>query len=274
MFRAEIIRGAFTDCFRNGRLWLVQFFANPILFLLFAGWLLIPVASNLHLVLNFLLAVMLLVAVLLLHAGTLNSFADRQLSEGAPLWPSFRRALKHLLAVALCVVVFYFLLLLLDNLEALRSTLPAYLRSTLPVFLRRHITLPALDTLFTCFLFFLRWIFLPGLVLPFLAQTSGLGFRGFGPQGFSAWKHAIFSLAYWVVLLVAALLGVLVTQGIMSLRPDFRTSTFNSEAISLAVRLFFAYLFGLFAWMLTCSLVGCCVAAGRTPADVSGNPAA
>ena len=276
MSRFEIARSAFAECFRNGRLWLVQFFANPILFALFTAWLLIPVASNLHVVLNFFLVVMLLAATLTLHAGTLNCFSDSGLESNGitPLWPSFPRAVRHLVPIAICLGVFCLLWLLTDNLEALRAAFPAYVRSTLPVFLRRHITLPTLDTLFSCFLFFIRWTFFPGLVLPFLAQAAGLGFRGFGPQGFTAWKRAVSSLAYWLVLLLAAVLGVLLTQVLMSWKPDFRTSTFRSEVISLGARLFFAYLFGLFAWMLTCSLVGRYAADVRGSSDVPGSPAA
>lgn len=274
MSRLEIIRGAFMDCIRSGRLWLVQFFANPILFGLLTAWLLIPVANNLHLVLNVVFAFVLVAATLMLHAGTFNYCFDRLRSEPAPLWPAFRRGLQHLLPVAICLGVFCLLLLLLDNLEALRAAFPAYVRSMLPVFLRRHITLPALDKLFGCFLFFIRWIFFPGLILPFLAQTADIGFRGFGRQGLTAWKRAVTTLAYWLVLFIASLLGVLLAQALMSWKPDFRTSTFPHEAASFGVRLFFAYLFGLFSWLLTCSLVGRCAASTGVSSDVARNPAA
>jgi len=274
MSRFDIARAAFADCLRSGRLWLVQFFANPLLFGLATAWLLIPVANNLHLILNFVLAFVLISAVFMLHAGTLNYFSDRGRTENAPLWPAFRRGLQHLLPVAICLVVFFLLWLLLGNLETLRAAFPAYVRSMLPVFLRRHITLPALDVLYACFLFFIRWIFFPGLILPFLAQAADLGFRGFGRSGFSAWKRSVSSLAYWLVLLLASLLGVFVTQKLMAWKPDFRTSTFPHEAASLSVRLFFAYLLGLLSWLLTCSLVGRCAASTGTPSDVGGNPAA
>ncbi|HMD37986.1 MAG TPA: hypothetical protein VKH15_01820 [Candidatus Acidoferrum sp.] len=274
MSRLEIARSAFTDSLLSGRLWLVQFFANLILFGFLTAWLLIPVASNLHLILNCFLAIALLAATLMLHAGTLNYFSDRQRASPTPLWPSFRRAFQHLLPVAICLAVICLLWLLVGNLEAIRSSIPAYVRSMLPVFLRRHITLPALDKLFACFVFFLRWIFVPGLILPFLSQTANLGFRGFARQGLSAWKRTVTALAFWLVLLLASLLGVLLTQALMAWTPDFRTSTFPHEAASFAARLFFAYLFGLFAWILTCSLVGRCGASTGTPSDITGNPAA
>jgi len=274
MSRFAIAANAFKDCFQAGRLWLLQFFANPILLALLVAWLLIPVASNFHLIVNFVFAVVLIVAVLWLHGGTLSYFVDRQRREGAPLWPAFRRALSHLIPFAICVGIFCLLWLLVGKLDEYQSTFPAYFRSTLPVSLRRRVTLPALDTLFSAFLFVVRWIVTPGLLLPLFAQTADCGFRGFGSQGFSAWKKIIFSGAYWLVLLLAALLGVLATQKLMAWTPDFKTSTFHSEAISFAARLFFAYLFGLFSWILACSVVGRYNASAGSSESVTRNPVA
>lgn len=271
MFHLEIARAAFAECFRNRRLWLIQFFANPILFALFAAWLLIPVASNLQLAWNFLFALFLIVAALMLHAGTLNGFFDRETSDLAPLWPAFRRALRHLLAVAVCVAIFYYLWTLVDRLETYSDSLPPYVRSTFPVYLRRHITLPALDKLFSAVLFIARWILAPGLLLPLALQSADRGFRGFGLRGLSAWRKTVFSLSYWLLLSAAALLGVLATQALMARTPDFRTSTFHSEAISLSWRLLVSYLFGLFSWMLTCSVVGRSATAAGISSNVAGD---
>jgi hypothetical protein len=269
----EIVRGAFTDCFRSSRLWLIQFFANPILFALLVAWLLIPVASNLHVVFNLVFAAALLIAVLTLHAGTLNFCLDHYHSEPAAFWPAFRRAMRHLIPVAICVVLFCLLWLFVNALGSLQTAFPPYVRSTLPVSLRRHITLNALDTLFSATVFIARWILAPGLLLPILSQASDAGFRGLGRKGLFVWKKTIFSFSYWLVLLVAALLGVLGTQKLLGWTPDFRTSTFHREATSLAIRLVVAYLLGLFSWILICSVVSRCAAAAGSSSDVRGNPA-
>jgi hypothetical protein len=274
MSHLEILRGAFTDCFRNVRLWLLQFFANPILLALFVAWLLIPVASNFHLVFNFVFAFALIVVVLTLHAGTLNFFADLQRSQTTQLLPAFRRALRHLLPFAICVAVLCLFWFLVNALGSLQTAFPPYVRSTLPVSLRRHITLSALDTLFSVVLFVARWILAPGLLLPLFLQGADFGFRGFGLQGMRAWRKTVLSPVYWFVLTFTALLGVLATQKLMALKPNFISSTFHSEAISFAWRLFVAYLLGLFSWMLTCSVVGRYGAAAGSSLDVAGNPAA
>lgn len=274
MLRLEIARGAFADCFRCGRLWLIQFFANPILLALFVAWLLIPVASNLHLVFNFLFAFVLLVAALTLHACSLNFFVDRQSSDAAPLWPVARRALRHLIPVAICVAAFCLLWLLVNKIEAYHSNFPAYVRSIFPVSLRRHVTLHALDNLFLAVVFFARWILAPGLFLPLLLQAADRGFRGSGKQSLFVWRKTVWNIAYWLVLLFAALLGVVATEKLMAWTPNFKTSTLHFEAFSLALRLFVSYLFGLFSWMMTCSLLGRCAAAAGIPPNVSGDSAA
>jgi hypothetical protein len=274
MFRLEIARGAFTDCFGSPRLWLIQLFANPILFGLLVAWLFIPVASNLHLILNFVFAILLLAATLALHAGTLNSFADRQSVPAAPLWPAFRRALTHLIPVAICVAAFCLLWFYIDKLELYQPMFPPYVRSNFPVWLRRHITLPTLDHLFSIAIFIFRWILAPGLLLPLLAQAADRGFRGFGKQGLMAWRKTIFSLSYWLVLVVAVLLGVLATEKLMAAKPNFKTSTRHSEAASLAWRFSLSYLLGLFSWMLTCSVVRRSAATAGTSQSVTGNPPA
>lgn len=249
---AEALRG----CLKSWQLWLIQFVANLLLFGLFAAWLLIPVANAGYLVLNILFALLLFVAALVLHAGTLNYFYSQSRNEGESLKKVFAWALRNLLAVVVCAGAVYFLWLAAGKLDAYQETFPAYLRSMTPMFLRKHAGLPMFQGLFDAILFTLRWILIPGLVLPFLASASRSGFRGFGPQGLTAWKKAVRNVAYWGVVILSALLGVLATQKIMGWTPDFRTSTFTGETVSLIFRSLASYLLGLFAWLLACSVAG------------------
>jgi hypothetical protein len=247
---------AFKGCFRSWRLWILQFFVNPLLFGLFTLWLLIPVANAFHVALNSLAAVFLLVAFLLLHAGTLNDFYSQPANESVTLRTAFGTTLRNLLPVALCAVVLYLLFLLAASLGVYSETLPPYLRSIMPAFLRKQVGLSTLQGLFDALLFTLRWVLVPGLILPFIASTSHFGFRGLGRRGLVSWKHTVYSISYWAFLIFAALVGVLATQKIMGMTPDFRTSTYAQEKTSLLLRASASYLLGLFAWMLVCSLVG------------------
>lgn len=273
MIRLGIVRDAFLDCVRTGRLLLLHIFANPLLFGLFALWLLIPVANGFHLLLNFMVAVALLGVVLTLHAGTLNYYSDCQFDR-TPFYAPFRRAFSHLLPVAVGLVAFCAIWLLVGKLEPYQITFPAYLRSTFPVSLRRHVTLSSLERLFSSAIFFARWVFVPACILPLTFQAADRGFRGFGKDGLSAWSKTICNLSYWIVLLVCALVGVLGSAKMMALTPNFRTSTFHGEIASLIVRLPIAYLLGLFSWLFACSMVSRCGAAGDTGPDVPGNSGA
>jgi hypothetical protein len=255
MARRGIVRAALIGSLRHRRLWLVQFLANPLLAALFAGWLLIPVANKWNVVLNVFVALVIVVAVIVLHGGTLNYFHDRDRDENAPLKTVFWRALRHVLAIAVCVAVFYLLWRLMDRVDTYSASLPTYLRSTMSAGLRRHVTLPFLEFVYTWSSFTVRWLIVPGLILPFVMSTADLGFRGFARAGFAGWKRAVWCLAYWLLLAVAILAGVLGAPAIFGWTPNFTSSTLRFESFSLVVRMIVAYDLGLWAWMLACSAV-------------------
>ena len=266
---------AFKDGLRSWRIWLIQFFGNLLLFGLFAGWLLLPVANAWYLVLNILLAALFLVAVFILHGGTLNYFYSRSHKEGATLGSVFVRALRNLLALAVSAGAAYLLWMVVGKADAYQETLPAYLRSMTPMSLRKHASLAAFKQSFDACLFALRWILVPGLLLPFWGSVSRLGFRGFGREGLAAWKASLGRISYWGMVVFSALLGVLATEKIMESKPDFRTSTFARETLSLISRGLVSYLLGLLAWLLVCSAAG--RASGndsKAPENVRGQAAA
>jgi hypothetical protein len=256
MLDFALMRAAISGSFRILRLLFVQLVVNPILFALFAVWLLLPVATVLHVALNIGLALILVVATLSLHGGTMDYFYLANKNENAALNHAFRRALHHVVALAICAAVFYMVWRMVDRVEGYQDSLPAYLRSELPAFLRRMISQNALDHAFEAGVFAARWILAPGLLLPLALQAAHRGFRGFAPDALSVWGKTLRSLTYWIVLILVALLGVLAPQRIMSATPNFDTSTFRLELSSLSIRLIASYLLGLFAWLTACSLVG------------------
>lgn len=275
MAKLAIVAETFKDCIRSWQLWLIQFFANLFLFGLFAGWLLLPVANAGYLLLNILLALIFLAVVLVLQGGTLNYFYALGHKEDTTLKGVFARALRNFVPVAVCAGAAYLLWVAAVMAGVSLEALPAYLRSMTPVFLRKHVSLAVYQDFVDTGLFALRWMVVPGLVLPFLASVSRLGFRGFGRQGFTDWKTSLRSLAYWGVVILSALLGVLAAEKIMGWTPDFRTSTFTGETASLIFRGLFSYLLGLFAWLVLCSAVG--RGGGndaQVPQDIHGQAAA
>jgi hypothetical protein len=268
-------REAISGSVSNWRLWLIQFLANPLLFALFAFWLLVPVSTVWFVILNALLGLGVLVAAVVLHAGTMNYFYDRYGNERAALKDDFRRALRNLLPFLLWAAVFCLLWLLIDRLDDYRYTLPIYIRSTLSASMRKHFTLSLLMTIYSVLVFVVRWLLLPGLLLPFAISAATFGFRGFGRKGILAWKSAVLSLSYWLVLILAALVGVFAAGKLSQWTSDFKSSTYHREMLSLVIRVFFAYLLGLWGWMLACSALGRrCGRNAEARADVAGNPSA
>jgi hypothetical protein len=253
---------------RSGRLWLIQFFANPILAGLFAAWLLIPEAKNWQLVFNVLLALVIAAGALVLHAGTLNYFSDQFRAGPAVVTTAFGRALRHFAAIAMCAIIFYLLWALAGELGRFNQTVPTYVRSTLPVFVREHISLAVAASTFGALVFLLQWVAVPGLLLPLARLAADQGFRGFGRRGWKTWKTTLASLHYWVILVVAAFLGVCGSDTILRWRPSSESPTFTGETANLALRLFLAYGLGLFSWMVACSLIG---RRGGSAQNVAGN---
>ena len=252
----EELRLILAGSFRAGRVWLVQFFVNPILAGLLAAWLLIPEAKIWQLALNVLLALLIASAALVLHAGTLNYFSDRFLQQPTEVKLAFGRAVRHFAAVAVCAIVFYLAWTLAGGLDRYQETFSIYFRSILPASVRGRIPLGVLTGSFDFLVFLLQWVAVPGLLLPLTLRAADRGFRGFRRAGWNTWKTTIASLHYWLFLAVAAFIGVYGSNMLLGWRPSSESPTFAGETANLVLRMFLAYGLGLLSWMVACSLIG------------------
>lgn len=248
------VRAAVVLAVINWRLWVIQFLGNVVLFLAFVWWTQPWEANWGQIVFSSLLLLVTAAAALVLHGGTLDFFHLAHQSNEARLKPAFRSALRHVPAMALWAVIFVLVQLLVWKLDQYSISLPGYLRSEFPAWLRRIISEPALDNIYSGIIWLLRWVIVPGLLLPFALFCAEKGFRGLA--AIRDWGTALKSLSYWIVLVVAAVLAVFSIQGLMSLKPDPKTSTVLGDQISLFFRLLFAYLLGIFCWLLACSMLG------------------
>ena len=239
---------------KNWRLWLVQFAGNAVLFAGFLWWLQIPEAHWWQLGFQLVLLIAIGIGALLLHGGTLNYFLSAHQQKEALLAPAFRKALRHVPAIAVWAVVFFLLRELIGRLDHYSVSFPGYFRSGFPAWLRRMISEPALDNIYIGFVALLRWIILPGLLLPFALFAADRGVRGLVALG--DWGRTIRSLAYWLLLFVASILGVYCIGLIMGWTMDPKTATLPGERASLVFRMLLAYLLGIFAWFLACSMLG------------------
>jgi hypothetical protein len=254
MNRLSVFLGVLPKGLTDWRLWLLQAVANPFLFALFVGWLLIPERRGWHLGASLVSMLFLATAALLLQAGALAYFAESEGSAPAGLRAAYRRALRNLASFAFCAAAVYLLWGSSHRLDAYQSALPSYVRS-MPSVMRHHISRAEVTGAHAALTFLVRWIILPGLLLPFAAALALSGFRGFGQGRVATWR-AIRSGRYWLTITIAAVSGVLVTSSLVEWRPFARGASISAESASMAIRLFVAYLIGLTSWLVTCSMVG------------------
>ena len=248
------------------RLWTLQFVGNVVLFLIFIWFLRTPDAHWWQVLFGFLLLVVTVLGALVLHGGTLDFFQIAHEGKQGTIGTAFTKAVRHLPALLLWAVIFFAFQWLVGKLDRYNTSLPGYLRSEFPAWLRRWISEPAFVSLYTDIVWLLRWVVLPGLLLPFAVFSVDQGFGAF--LNSRGWRKTVRSLIYWMVLLVAALIGVALVRVIMHWLPDPRTATLQQEQTSLVFRLLLAYILGIFSWLLACSMLG------RRTANVAVEPGA
>src|SRR4029077_4726432 len=99
----------------------------------------------------------------------------------------------------------------------------------LPASVRGSIPLGVVTGIFDFLIFVLQWVAVPGLFLPLVLRAADKGFRGFGRAAWQPWKNAIASLHYWVILAIAAFLGVYGSNSLLGWRPSSESPTFAGE---------------------------------------------
>ncbi len=256
MSRFETLRGAGSSLLQSKRVWLIQFVGNPLLFAFFVGWLLLPVGTEIHLLLNGVVIVALVAVALILHAGTLNFYAEQNRSEQPLVRSAFLRALRNIVAIAVCVGVVFVLWALIDFTEHWQLTLPFYLRSLLPGFVRSHLQIWWLQIALDGIVFGIRWIVIPGLLLPLTVEVANSGFRAFGKLGGEALRNSVKRANYWIMLLLAAVAGCVAPASLLDWTPEFKNPTLHLEAFSLIARFSASYILAVASWLLVCSIVG------------------
>ena len=81
------------------------------------------------------------------------------------------------------------------------------------------------------------------------------------------WGRTIRNWGYWIVLILAVLIGRYSVGKIMSWLLDPRTATLSGERTWLGFRLLIAYLLALFSWLWICAMLGRASAGPEPPAE-------
>ena len=245
--RWDSLRQVFVPFFGNFRVWLLQLFGSAIILLATAGFLRTG-ETFFQLALGALLVLVAVVGWMTLDGGTFNYYLDQQRNQAALIKPPFLRALKHLLPVLIVAAVFFLLRIWLEGLDDYHYSFPGYLRSELPAWLRRHISETNIQNLYDLFLFFLRWIVLPVLLLPVASLCADKGFRGF--IAFRIWVRMFLSRLFWGVAIVASILGVVIPVALTGWKLDPRTASLAEEKFFLAFRIALGTILVLSAWLM------------------------
>ncbi|HEY6969539.1 MAG TPA: hypothetical protein VJA94_10065 [Candidatus Angelobacter sp.] len=259
------LSASFVSALRRPRLWLLQFFGNVIIVLVFAAWLNFPDAHWWQLVFTLIVALLLVVSFAVLHGGTLNYLSDSCEAPYGKLTSAFGKALRNAGAFTVWAILLGLLLWLVGHLDAYQYSFPGYLRSEFPAWLRRLISENGIDNFYLGFVNFLYWVVVPGLLLPFGLFCAKEGFGGFiMPR---EWGRIVRNWVYWIVLILAVLIGRYCAGKIMSWLLDPRTATLGSERVWLGFRMLFAYLLALFSWLWICAMVGRAHSGPEPPAE-------
>ena len=249
------VRASIPPAVTSGKLWLLQFFGNAVLFLLALAFLQVPESNVLELILQMLIVVVLLAIFLVLQGGTLAFMRDRHAGKPA-VGSALKSAAHHVFVLFVVFLVFLGIWWLFGMLNDYQYQFPEYLRSKFPAGMRAHISEEFMTSAYGWFMGLLLWVVVPALVLPFAAVASQQGYHTFGRAGFGAFKRAIKDWQYWLVLAVAAILGVWLTGTMMDWH--LGQGSLTAETWSLGFRLLLAYLLGIFGWLLAASVTGRC----------------
>ena len=231
------LMSGFAHNLRAARWWIAaQFLGFPLIALAFIGWTRLPEKHWWQVALSLLLPLVLLAAALVLKAGAVR----RMMSESQPRAPLFWGALSLLVWIAIA----WFVWALLDKWDDKIFLWSGYLSSKAPAGWRaRLFTYQHLFFCFTRIEWFLRWIVLPALLIPFGTASAVSAWR-------LIWRAAFRVLCDWRWLLAALVLGFL---GVDPSGESFHSAphgTLAAQIWALVFKITYAYVWGFVCWIL------------------------
>jgi hypothetical protein len=245
--RWDSLRQVFVPSFGNFRVWLLQLFGSFIILAAIAGFLRTG-ETFFQLALGVLLVLVAVVGWMTLDSGTFNYYLDQQRNQTSLIKAPFLRAIKHFLPLLIVAAIFFLLHLWLERLDDYHYSFPGYLRSELPAWLRRHISETRIQNFYDLFLFFLRWIVVPVLLLPLASLCADKGFRGL--IAFRIWLRMFLNRLFWGVVIVASVLGVVIPVALKDWKLDPKTASLTGEEFFLAFRIAIATVLILSSWLM------------------------
>lgn len=236
--------------------WIVaQFLGSAILVAIAVGWTRIPEKHLWQVMLTLLVPPLLLIAVFVLQAGTIR----RLLHDEHPRAPLAWGAASLLAWIAIVWLGWS----ILDWCDGQISLWASYLNSKSPASLRAHLlTYDHLQHWMTILESVLRWIVLPGELVPFAVVSACHGWR----LPLSRPLRILFNWRWWLGVAAAALLAVRVSHRLFLGAPH---GTVHAQIYRVVFKLLLAWLLPVLCWVLLLAWSGVLYARQPEPDETS-----
>jgi hypothetical protein len=230
------------------RLWLLNFVANAAALAAWYFWLLVPDAHGWQVAGSLLVAACIIALVVWLRAGTFAYFRLAEFRDRGAVWHAFRRALRHVIALAMWAVLLAALLLFLIWLRRYPPQFGVWFWQKLPESLRF-----ASPRQFTCGADWLLWFFILAAVAVWLPVATTVAAKGFGKGLARSWR-VLKRPMYWVWFCVLVFVGAYIPYKLVWWIPN--VDDLRKQAWSMGLRFFAAYVIAITAWIALVWMVG------------------
>lgn len=260
---SEMVWQSVAVVWRNKKLWLLHVLSNLALLGGIYAWLWIPERSVWQLIGGGVLAILLVVLLVWLHAGTMYHYQRSSMVEPFGAWASYRAVLPRLPALLLGAGIAAAALVGGWWLESQVPAAADWLASALTLSRQKPFSPESAGAILAPLAWLVRWYALPLLLLPSAVCLAANGFRGFGFASIRAAVGSLTRLWYWACGLVLVGLGIYLPSVLAAIKPPLDSSLWL-QATSMVVRLGVAYLLFVTSWLLLVSLVGTLQGAARS----------
>ncbi|HMK30676.1 MAG TPA: hypothetical protein VK473_13400 [Terriglobales bacterium] len=259
---------------RSKRLWLLHFLMDAALFSAFFGWLRIPDQRALQFLGSVLAGLALAFLAVWLQAATLTYFQSDHEKAGASLAAAARRALMHLPAFLVWLIIFAAALWLVSFARTYNGQLAGYVRHLLPGALRSSVSPRQVARIGAWIFFSVFWFLVPLFFLPLGTQAAARGFRGLAGDSLRRALRAFLTLRCWIVYAVCFMAGIWAPWKLARMFPRWDDpGTLERQATSAGLRFFVGYVLLITAWLLLASALGRLTAERAEPPAAVSEPA-
>jgi hypothetical protein len=227
--------------------WLLNLFGNALALASWYFWLLIPDAHGWQIALTAVQALLTVIFVLWLRAGTLAWFRAAEYRTQPAIGPAYRRGFRHIVPLAIWAAVFAVIAWIIISAGNVTPQFAVWIRQKVNAGPSPRNLLHGSDWL----LFALLWIIVPAIWAPIATTIAAIGFSG--SHIARSWRVLRRPL-YWLLFCVLIALGAGAPYKLVTWVPDF--SSLRAQAWSAGLRCAAAYLILITAFVLLVWMTG------------------